>query len=198
MDVLEAIKKRRSVRSFSQEPVDRDLLIQMIDAARVGPSAANRQCLKYVVVTEPELCAEVFKNLKWAAYTAPVGTPAPGFTPTAYVAVCVLQKLALPTMAKYDAGAAIQTIMLLGTARGVDSCWLKAVNYPEVSKLLNLPEGVELDSVVALGKPAEEPTQVDLEEGKEGVEVIKYWRDENSRQFVPKRALGDVLVWEKF
>lgn len=198
MEVLEAAHKRRSVRSFAQEPINSDLLSQLIDAARVGPSAGNRQPLQYVVVTDPDLCPQVFDCLKWAAYTAPRGTPVPGFTPTAYVAVCIRQELALPAGAKYDAGAAIQTILLVAESQGLGSCWLKTINVPKLSEILAIPEGVELDSIVALGTPAEEPKLVELEPGQEGLEAIKYWRDEQEQQFVPKRNLADLLFWNKY
>ncbi|RJX32543.1 MAG: nitroreductase [Desulfarculus sp.] len=198
MDVRKAIYKRRSVRSFKQKPLDQQVLRELIDAARVGPSAANRQPLQYVVVTEPGLCQQVFDCLKWAAYTAPRGVPQPGFTPTAYVAICVKKDLALAVGAKYDLGAAAQTILLLATAQGLGTCWIKTMDAPRLSQILAVPEGVELDSVVALGLPAEEPEQVDLEPGQEGLEAIKYWRDDKDQQFVPKRNLADILFWNKY
>ncbi len=198
MDVFEAIIKRRSVRSFSQEPISQELLTKLIDAARVGPSGANRQPLEYVVVTEADLCQQVFDCLKWAAYTTPRGTPAPGFTPTAYVAVCVNTELYLEGIYKYDVGAAIQTMLLLGVASGLGSTWLKSINVPKLSEIMGIPEGVELDSIVAFGQPAEEPILVDLEPGQEGLEVIKYWRDDDDQQFVPKRHISHILHWQKY
>jgi nitroreductase len=198
MDVFEAIIKRRSVRSFSQEAISQELLTKLIDAARVGPSGANRQPLEYVVVTEADLCQQVFDCLKWAAYTAPRGTPAAGFTPTAYVAVCVNTELYLEGIYKYDVGAAIQTMLLLGVANGLGSTWLKSINVPKLTKIMEVPEGVELDSIVAFGQPAEEPVLVDLEPAQEGQEVIKYWRDDDDKQFVPKRHISNVLHWQKY
>lgn len=198
MDVFEAIIKRRSVRSFSQEPISQELLTKLIDAARVGPSGANRQPLEYVVVTEADLCQQVFDCLKWAAYTAPRGTPAPGFTPTAYVAVCANKDLYLEGIYKYDVGAAIQTMLLLGVANGLGSTWLKSVNVPKLTEIMGIPEGVVMDSIVAFGQPAEEPVLVDLEPGQEGQEVIKYWRDDDDQQFVPKRHISNVLHWQKY
>ncbi|MEW5912769.1 MAG: nitroreductase family protein [Thermodesulfobacteriota bacterium] len=198
MDVRKAIYKRRSVRSFKQKPIDQDLLRELVDVARVGPSAANRQPLQYVVVTEPGLCQQVFDCLKWAAYTAPRGVPKPGYTPTAYIIICVKKELTLAVGAKYDLGAAAQTIILLATAEGLGTCWIKSVDVPTLTKILAVPEGVEVDSVIALGVPAEEPKQVDLQPGQGSPEDIKYWRDEDDQQFVPKRNLADILFWNKY
>ena len=198
MDIEQAIALRRSVRSFAQDPIDRELLTELVAAARLAPAGANMQPLEYVVVTDPELCQEIFACLKWAAYTAPLGTPDDEHRPTAYVAVCVRPEYKSKVGSDYDLGAALGVLTLLATARGLGSCWLKNINYPKASRLMGLPEGLKLDSIVALGVPAEEPTVVDLEPGQSGTEVIRYWRDEAGRQFVPKRALADILHWDKY
>ncbi|MCF8034064.1 MAG: nitroreductase family protein [Desulfarculaceae bacterium] len=197
MDTLQAILKRRSVRSFAQDPIDPEVLKALINAARIAPSAANLQPLEFVVVTEPELCEQVFECLKWAAYTTPRGTPDAGHRPTAYVAMCVRPEYASPVGTDYDLGAAAASLTILAVDQGLGSCWIKNINSPKVSKLLNLPEGLKLDSILALGVPAEEPVQVDLKPEEAGKEVIKYWRDEAEQQFVPKRSLETVLHWER-
>ncbi len=198
MDTLEAIKKRRSVRSFAQDPIDTQVLAELVDAARLAPSGANMQPLEYVLVTEPQLREQVFDSLKWAAYTTPRGTPDETHRPTAYVAICVRQEYICPVGSDYDLGAAAATLCILAVDRGLGSCWLKNINYPKVTKLLNLPEELKLDSIIALGKPAEEPIQVDLKPGDTGKEAIRYWRDEADQQFVPKRALEGILHWERY
>ena len=197
MDTLQAILKRRSVRSFAQDPIDPEVLKALVNAARIAPSAANLQPLEFVVVTEPELCQAVFDCLKWAAYTTPRGTPDAEHRPTAYVAICVRGEYIASTGSDYDLGAAAASLAILAVDQGLGSCWLKNINYPKASKLLSLPEGVKLDSIMALGVPAEEPVQVELKPEDAGKEVIKYWRDEAEQQFVPKRCLETVLHWER-
>jgi nitroreductase len=198
MDTQQAIRKRRSVRSFAQDPIDPGLLEELVAAARLAPSAANLQPLEYVVVTEPTMRQQVFDCLKWAAYTAPRGTPDAGHRPTAYVAVCVRQEYLSPVGSDYDLGAAVASLVILAADRGLGSCWIKNINYPKVSRLLNLPEGLKLDSIIALGVPAEEPVLVELKPEDSGKEVIRYWRDDNEQQFVPKRALASILHWERY
>lgn len=193
MDVKQAAFKRRSVRSFSPKEVPASVLEEMVDAARVGPSAANRQPLEYVIVTDAALCAEVFACLKWAAYIAPNGDPQPGHEPTAYIVVLKRTEYELANMSLYDVGAAIQTLMLVGVENGLGSCWIKSVNYPKVSSLLEVPKSLEVDSVIALGYPDEEPNLVNLKPEDEGLEVIKYWRDDSGQHFTPKRALSAIV-----
>ena len=197
METPQAILGRRSVRSFAQDPIDPEALKALVNAARIAPSGANLQPLEFVVVTEPELREKVFECLKWAAYTTPRGTPDAEHRPTAYVAMCVRQDYISPVGSDYDLGAAAASLSILAVDLGLGSCWLKNINYPRASKLLGLPEGLKLDSILALGVPAEEPVQVDLKPSDTGREVIKYWRDENDQQFVPKRGLETVLHWER-
>ncbi|MCB2227138.1 MAG: nitroreductase family protein [Desulfarculaceae bacterium] len=197
METLQAILGRRTVRSFAQDPIAPATLEALVNAARIAPSGANLQPLEFVVVTEPELREKVFACLKWAAYTTPRGTPDAEHRPTAYVAICVRQEYKASVGSDYDLGAAAATLSILAVDLGLGSCWLKNINYPKVSKLLGLPEGVKLDSILALGVPAEEPKQVELRPTDSGREVIKYWRDENEQQFVPKRSLETVLHWER-
>lgn len=196
MKVSEAIGKRRSVRAFGQGPISRETLTELVAAARLAPSAANLQPLEYVVVSQPERCQQVFDCLKWAAYTHPVGTPGPGQRPTAYLIVLARPEYKAPVGWAYDVGAALMAAILLAMEKGLASCWLKSINLPRLAKIINLPEGLEIDSVLALGTAAEEPDLVDLPPGQSGREVIRYWRDQDGRQQVPKRALADLLHWE--
>ena len=60
------------------------------------------------------------------------------------------------------------SILLLAHDQGVGSCWLRSINRPRAAKLLGLPEGIELDSVIALGRPAQEAVAVDLKPEDQG------------------------------
>lgn len=197
MDVAQAIAKRRTVRAFGQEPVNEATLASLVEAARCAPSAANLQPLEYVAVNDPALCQEIFDCLKWAAYTHPVGTPGPGQRPTAYLVACVRVEYKAVVGSAYDLGAALMSAMLLAVQEGLASCWLKSINAPRLAELLSVPAGLEVDSVLALGRPAEEPATVDLAKGQTGREVIRYWRDQNGRQVVPKRPLASILHWQR-
>ena len=198
MEVMDAIRRRRSVRRFLPRPVPRAMLEQLVDAARLAPSAANRQGLKFVVVSDPSLRQELFACLKWAAYIAPRGTPDEAHRPTAYIAVVVVEALAPAIGPAYDVGAAVENILLAAVGMGLGGCWIKSVDIPRASRLLGIGEGLKLDSVVALGWPAQEVVVEELAPGTQGLEAIRYWLDDAGVHHVPKRALEDVIVWEKF
>jgi nitroreductase len=198
MDFFDAVEQRFSVRSFKQDPISDETLAKLVDAARKGPSGANKQPLEYVAVNDPDTNQAIFDCLKWAAYIQPKGTPAPGHTPAAYI-VCLIRKdYEAAGVVKYDIGAALGTICLGATAMGLSTTWLKSVNFPKLKEILDLPDTVEPDAVIALGVPDEFPQRVDLEPEQEGGEVIKYWRDEDEKHFVPKRNLKTILHMQKY
>lgn len=187
MSVYETILKRRTIRKYQQKPITREQLEKMINAARLAPSGANMQPLKYVLVNQKELVEEVFKYVKWAAYIAPEGDPAEGEEPVAYIGVLVDTKIKGAGY-ELDAGAACQNIMLTAEEMGISSCWMGAINRKAIMEALNIPEDYILNTVIALGYPLEESITEELGES------IRYYKDEQGRLHVPKRKLEDIII----
>jgi nitroreductase len=190
MDIIELIKTRRSVRRFSQEKLDRNFLIELVDAARCAPSKANIQPLEYLIVDEPEVCQQVFEALSWAGHVRPKRNPQPNQRPTAYIIVLVNTDIAID--AYVDAAAAIVNILLAAWAKGVGSCWLNAIDRMKLLQILNIDERYQVDSVIALGKPAETPVMEDAAEN------TKYYLDNKDVLHVPKRPLKKILHLNRF
>lgn len=186
MDIYELILSRRSVRRFKPDPVPLEVLERMVNAARLAPSAANLQPLRYLVVTEPELRAKIFPTLRWAAYIAPAGDPPPGHEPTAYVIILVEDE-AGGGLYKYDVGFAAENLLLAGLAHGVAGCVILSFDPKVIVETFKLPEDLRPDMVVSLGYPDEEPTFVDRSD------TVQYWRDANGRHIVPKIPLEGLL-----
>lgn len=186
MQVFEAIFRRRSIRRFRQETIPRETLTNLVDAARLAPSAANLQPLRYIIVANADLCKRLFPALKWAGYIAPKGDPPPGEEPTAYVVILVNKDIARSDY-QLDAGAAIENLILAALQEGIGSCWLGAIDRAKVREILDVSQDFEIESVIALGYPNEEPV---METMKDSVE---YWKDEYGRVHVPKRSLEEVL-----
>ena len=187
MTVLELIQKRRTVRKFSQKPLTTEQLTRWVDAARMAPSGANLQPLKYAAVCDPETVKNIFPLLKWAGYLAPEYDPKPGERPTAYIVVCA-DTFIRKTGFEADAGAAVENLILAALEEGVGACWIGSVDRPALKALLQLPEGLVITHVVALGYPAEDPEAVTAEDGN----IRYYLEDETLR--VPKRPLEEVLI----
>jgi len=155
-DVYDLAVARRTIRRFKPAPVPRDLLERLVNAARLAPSAANVQPLEFVIVDEAGIKAEVFPALKWAAYIAPAGDPRPGEEPAAYVVTLVNSKLR-EKMFEYDVGAAMENMILVALAEGLGSCWLLSIDRDKLRAFFGVPDEYRIDSVLALGYPAEEP-----------------------------------------
>lgn len=187
MNISEAIKNRRTIRKFMQTPLTKEQLTRYVDAARLAPSAANLQPLKYAIIQSQEMADKMFELVKWAGYLAPDYNPKEGERPVAYIAVCS-DKNNRSNWVAVDMGAAVENIILEALSDGVGACWIASVNVPEATKLLSLPEDIKLECVVALGYPAEEPKEVSI------TSDIKYYVDETGTLCVPKQSLDDAIL----
>ncbi len=186
MDVKELIARRRTVRKFQPTPLSREQLCSYVEAARLAPSAANVQPLKYVIAAG-ETARQVFPLVRWAGHL-PAYSPTEAEQPAAYIAICADLRLKKGDFLM-DVGAAAENILLAALADGVGGCWMGAIDRPRISALLGLPEHIALQCVVALGYPGEEQRAVAMETGS-----FKYYLDDEGRLCVPKRALDEVLL----
>ena len=89
MSLYDLMITRRTIRQFKSDVLSREVLEKMVNAARLAPSAANRQPLEYVIVDSQTVCREIFPCLKWAGYVRPRGNPKPGQEPVAYIVALV-------------------------------------------------------------------------------------------------------------
>jgi len=191
MNITDLIKSRRTIRKFEQRKIDESILTDLVDCARLAPSGRNRQPLEYFIVRDEELLEPVFSTLSWAGYIAPEGNPKEGEKPTAYIVVLVKNEYA-DQLAKSDAGAAIENILLAALSYGIGSCWLGAVKRKELSDILSIPDDYAIDSVIALGYPAEAPVM------EENNQSTRYYKDDKGVLHVPKRPLSSILHINKW
>ena len=187
MSIYDLVLKRRTIRKFDQNPVGEDLLLKYVNAARVAPSAANRQPLKYAVVHSKDAVKEIFDCVKWAGYLAPDYNPKEDERPTAFIAVCVDNNISKAVF-EMDIGAAVENIILTALEDGVGACWMLAIDKPKITEILNLPENLTLSCVVALGYCGENPREVEVKDDN-----IKYYL-ENGTLCVPKRSMEEVII----
>jgi len=180
--------RTRSCRRFRERKrVDRQMLVDLVNLAREAGSAGNRQPLRYMIFRSEEDCARIFPHLKWAGLLTDWFGPAEGERPAAYI--LVLNKKADGGMPQCDAGIAMQTLLLGAVARGLAGCMLGSIDRSRLIPVCNVPDGMELLYVIALGYAAE---TVVLEEAVDG--NINYYRDANEIHHVPKRPLREVLL----
>ena len=186
MSLYEKIVSRRTIRQFLPRPIEEKILDQIVNVGRLAPSGANLQPLEFIVIDDAEVTQQVFPCLKWAAYIAPEGNPRSGQEPTAYVIVLVNKEIR-PQGYEWDVGAAMENMILAAWAEGIGSCWLLSIDRDRLRQILSVPDNYRIDSVLALGYPAEDSIVEEM------TDSVKYWKDEQGRFHVPKRALEDVL-----
>lgn len=185
MQVYDAIMSRRTVRKFSQKPIPEEMLIKLVDCARMAAYAANIQPLKFAIIHAPDLCEKVFPFTKWAGYLED-GAPKENERPTAYLAL--LGDTTLKKSFDLDTGAAGTTILLAAEEMGLGACWIGSLDKPALSELFNLDATLSLTHLIALGYPAEKSRPVPMEAD------VKYFYTSDSYLNVPKRCLEDVLI----
>ncbi len=191
LSIYGLIVSRRTIRQFKPVPIDRSILEKIVDVGRLAPSAGNMQPLEFLVVDDDKIRRQIFPCLRWAAYLAPEGNPKPGHEPMAYI--FPLANLSVREKGyEYDVGAAMQNMILAAWEEGIGSCWLISLERAKVAEILAVPEGYKIDSVLALGHPAESPV---IEEFQGSV---KYWKDKQGILHVPKRKLEDVIRFNRF
>jgi nitroreductase len=110
--------------------------------------------------------------------------------PRAYIVILLDEEISRTP--NYDAGIAAMSISMVAYDEGLGSCILGAVDREKLREILNVPEGLAVALVVALGYPAENPVVETVKDGD-----IKYWLDENGVLHVPKRDLKDIVKWNK-
>ena len=189
--VYKLILHRRSIRKFKQDPVPVNILKKLVNAARLAPSGANLQPLEFVVINSKDICDDVFRTLAWAGYISPRGIPGPGERPVAYILVLANTSIRKENY-QWDAGAAMENMILTALAEGIGSCWIGSINRARLAELLGIPPHLVIDSILALGYSAESPKKEILKKD------CKYWKDDKGRLHVPKRDLVKIIHFNSF
>jgi len=165
MDVYEAIRKRFSVRSYEDRPVEAQTLQRILDAGRLAPSGRNSQPWKFVVVQEAqrrqalaEACDQPF------VAAAPVVIAVVGLSPDA------VMHCGIPGD-PVNCAIAIDHMTLAATAEGLGTCWIGHFDQDACRKLLNVPDSAKIVEMLLLGHPAASPP---AKKRKEPDEVICY------------------------
>ncbi|MEM3626961.1 MAG: nitroreductase family protein [Candidatus Bathyarchaeia archaeon] len=156
MDVLEAIKGRRSIRAFKSQDVPADIVEKLIDAARWAPSAGNIQPWEFIIVRDPK----IKRGLVRAALNQTFIEEAP-----VVIVVCADEDRSFQgygTRGKnlyciQDTAAAIQNIHLTAYSLGLGTCWVGAFREEETREVLKVPRGVRPVAIIPVGYPAEYP-----------------------------------------
>ena len=168
MDVYEAIRTRKSVRSYRDKPVEKEKLVRILEAARLAPSASNRQEWRFVVVADVEKRRRLME--------AAGGQEFVGEAPV--VLVCCAEtdghrmRCGLECY-PIDVAIAIDHITLAAVAEGLGTCWIGAFDQETVRSVLGIPPEIVVVELLPLGYP------------RDGSVAAK-----------SRRALEEIVRWE--
>lgn len=162
MNTLEAIRTRRSVRKYSNRPVEPEKLRTVLEAARQAPSWSNLQCWRFVVVTEPAVKARISELSYVEAFFATYGYKSNPAQKALAEAPVVIVACADPTKSgtlrgqQYyltDMGIAAENLMLAAHEVGLASVFVGVFQEEELGELLDIPAEVRIVGLFPLGYP---------------------------------------------
>lgn len=153
MELMEAIRTRRSIRKYEDTPISEEMVREMLDAAMMAPSAGNAQPWQFVVINERERL-DAIKGLH----------PYVSMVTQAQLGIIVCGDLSLEKFAGYwvqDCSAAMQNMLLAIHGMGLGAVWTGI--YPMQDRvdsfraMFNLPDTVIPLGFVPIGYPAQSP-----------------------------------------
>ena len=145
MDALEAIRRRRSIRSYTGAPIPREHLEQIVDAGRLAATGSNRQPWEFIVITDRAMIAQLKLVARWMEKAGGV------------IAVV------MDSRSRWwveDGAAAAQNMLIAATALGYGSCWLEGYSSQfeeRIKALLGVPASLRLLTLIPVGVAAEAP-----------------------------------------
>jgi len=158
MDTLEAIRKRRSNRRYTDDAIPKADLETIVDAGRLAPTGSNRQPWDFVVITDRAMIAQFKVSSPWIASAA---------------AVIVVVMDPRSRWWVEDGAAAIENMLLASTALGYGSCWVEGDVLPREEQfkiLLEVPEEKRVMALIPIGVAAETPAPE-----KKPLEQVLHW-----------------------
>lgn len=156
MEIEDAIRNRRSIRSYQDRPVEDEKIEKILDAARWAPSAGNLQSMEYVIVKDKETRGKLAET-SW-------GQCQVSEAPINIVVCCNFSKIShygergekLYTI--QESGACIQNMLLTAHSLGLGTCWIGAFDENAVREIIGVPDNVKPVGIITVGYPDEKPT----------------------------------------
>lgn len=145
MDALEAIRRRRSVRKYTGESIQRKDLEKIVDAGRLAASGSNKQPWDFIVITNRTMINQLKVASQWMEKAGAI--------------IAVVMDPSSRWWVE-DGAAAIENILIASTALGYGSCWLEGYTLPreeEFKVLLGIPKTKKLLTLIPIGVPVEWP-----------------------------------------
>ena len=158
MELYEALQERRSVRKYKTDPVPKEKLNRVLEAAQIAPSWKNKQCWRFIVVRDPERKQQLADSM-------PENNPARravGETAPIVIVLCADTEGSGDKDGKdyymLDAGLAFQQLMLAAYAEGLGTCWVGLFDEEKARAVCNVPPEFRVVAMTPLGVPEKQPS----------------------------------------
>jgi len=151
MNVLEAIKTRRSVREYTGKPIPDQVMVKLRQSLRYAPSACNFQPWIFIMVTDPSIRQQVShaaNEQNWMA-EAPLIVVGCGLPDHAYTRMGGQYN-----SVDIDVAIALDHLMLCAVTEGLGTCWIGSFKEDEVMRILNIPDCLRVVAMTPVGYPA--------------------------------------------
>jgi len=156
MECMEVIKQRRSIRKFKGQAVGKEMIEDLLNAARMAPSAGNLQARDFIIVSN--------QITKQKLTQAAMGQSFIEQAPVVVIAVANIERSSRiyrsrgELYAIQDAAAGIENMLLAAHSMGLGACWVGAFDADGVSKLLGIPDKTLPVAIIPVGYPDEQPS----------------------------------------
>jgi len=185
MELFEAIQTRRSVRKFSDRPVEDEKLQQVLEAARVAPSWANMQCWRFVVVKEKQVKEQISELSYVESFFAPKGYKVNPAKKALAEAPIVIVACADPsksgvlwdqTYYMTDLGIACQNLWLAARGVGLGTVFVGVFDEAKLRDLLGIPSDIRVVGLFPLGYPFEEKSGGPVRKSLDEIVFMEKWQ----------------------
>ncbi len=179
MDVMKVIHERQSIRKYKEKDIPEEILMEIIEAARRSPSWANTQTWRFIIVKDKGVKEELSRTLT-------ENNPAREAIIKAPVLLCLVSqkgvagyRKGVPRTSKgdyymYDAGIAMEHVVLAAWNFGLGTCHVGAFNHEEAERILGVPDGYTIVAMTPIGYFDERPN------------------------YTPRKPLSEILFLDRF
>jgi nitroreductase len=169
METWDAIRARRNVREYTDQPIPREDLERLLEAGRRAPSASNRQPWNFVVVTDRDQLTELAKV--WPQGGRHIAQTAATIALVARTPEDERQR----DLLEYDLGQATANMMVMATDRGIGSGHSAVRDQDQARRVLGFPDGYFAVYLIGLGRPADRPLRPIVTPDRRPFDEVVHW-----------------------
>jgi len=174
LELMEAIRRRRTITRYKAEPVPEDKINYVLEAARLAPSWSNQQSWRFIVITEDHVKEKIMKCV--SPLTGMMLHPPP---PVLIVGCADPKKSGIRGDQKYylvEMGIAMEHLMLAATDMGLGTAWICVFDEDDVKQMLGVPDDIRVVAMTPLGYPDEKKEEVEDRKTLKEIACEECWK----------------------